>query len=109
MEILKMIQKWREGCKLAKTKPIECTACTSKLIDDIELREQANQYNGCITPKFIEVIDRLRHVVTSDDSLICFVSRSDLLALLNEFLRLDFELRKLKPYVYIDQQEDHNE
>lgn len=33
MEILKMIQKWREGCKLAKTKPIECTACTSKQAD----------------------------------------------------------------------------
>lgn len=112
MEILKMIQKWREGCKLAKTKPVECTACTSKLIDDIELREQANLYNGCITPKFIEVIDRLKQIATthdSDSSDQCAVNHGDLLAMLNEFIRLDFELRKLKPYMYIDPQEDHNE
>jgi len=105
MDILNLIQKWREGCKLAKTKPIDCAACTERLIDNIEMREKISQFSGCITPKFYMVIDRVRESVTfatQAGSEFVSVKVSDLTALLHEFFRIDRELRRLKPYIHVN-------
>lgn len=73
--------------------------------NNIESYETAAVFSGCITPKFYLVIDRLRTIhdesveVKADMSL---VDNKDLGALLNEFFRLDKELRLLKPHIYVD-------
>ena len=104
MEVLTLIQKWRQGCQLAKKNPLDCPACTERLINDIELFETASKFNGCITPKFYLTVDRLREVLGSPELRrgdLCSVRHDDLRALLNEFFRLDRELRRMKPYVQI--------
>lgn len=108
MEILNMIKEWRKGCDLAKSHPVECHACTIRLIDAIELKERIHQYSGCITPKLYVTVDKLR---ASCEDLArgeyCTVKSSDLKALLSEFFRLDKELQHLKPYIVINPEEDY--
>lgn len=110
MEILKLIQKWKQGCKFSVRNPLECPACTERLINNIERYESVAMFSGCITPKFYLVIDRLRAAhdesveVKADTSI---VDNKDLGALLNEFFRLDKELRRLKPHVFVDAEDDH--
>lgn len=105
MEVLTLIQKWRQGCQLAKKNPLDCPACTERLINDIELFETASKFNGCITPKFYLVVDELRMAVTEathGHHDMVHVKASDVRALLNEFFRLDRVLRRMKPYVQIN-------
>lgn len=109
MEVLRLIKKWRRGCKFAVRNPLECPACTERLINGIEHFESVARFSGCITPKFYMVIDRLRTIVCQKDigqKDIMMVHRGDLAALLNEFFRLDRELRRLKPSIHVD---EHNE
>lgn len=109
MEILEMIQDWRNGCDLAKSHPIECHACTIKLIDAIELKERIHQHSGCITPRLHEAVDKIQSASVNDkvrgDS--CVVKVSDIQALLNEFFRLDKTLQHLKPHIVINPEEDY--
>ena len=110
MEILKMIEDWRNGCELARTHPVECPACTMKLIDTIELKERVNLHSGCITPKLHAAIDRLRSAISSKDHVrgdSCLVKQTDLHALITEFFRLDKELQHLKPYITINTEDDY--
>jgi len=104
MEILNMIRKWREGCKFAQHNPLECPACTERLINNIELFESASKFNGCITPKFYLVVDQLTtsvHNADREKKDTMVVKVHDVRALLNEFFRLDRELRRMKPYVHV--------
>ena len=109
MEILKLIQKWKQGCKFAVRNPLECPACTERLINNIEKYESVAMFSGCITPKFYLVVDRLREI--HDESVktradMSLVDNKDLGALLNEFFRLGKELRLLKPHIYVDAEDD---
>lgn len=116
MEILEMIAEWRRGCTCApEDHPEECAECTVGLIRAIENREKVRIHSGCITPKFYLTLDRLRDAASSKpkdkNQLILeerIVNRSDLLAMLHEFFRLDSEIRRLRPNIYVEQKdEDH--
>lgn len=116
MTILELIDEWRQGCRFA-TNPLECTACTEKLINNIENIERVQVFGGCITPKFYLVVDRLRDAAClhpEDDRQrglgeMRLVERSDLAALMHEFFRLDAMLRKQNPHIYVEpiEEEEH--
>lgn len=115
MKILEMIAKWRKGCKLSPHNPLECTACTETLINNIENYATVTLYSGGITPKFHTVITRLRNALTvaraienNDPKTEILVSANDLESLLHEFFRLDGIMRQQFPKVPITHlEEDH--
>ena len=115
MKILSMIAEWRKGCKLSGRNPIECPACTERLINNIENYATVSLYSGCITPKLHLVIKRLRDALTlaranqnNDPKNEILVSTNDLESLLHEFFRLDTILRQKFPNTPIsNSEEDH--
>ena len=103
MEILQMIEEWHKGCSCAgeihdklydlppnTTHPSQCVECTIALIHAIERKERIELYNGCITPKFEDVIKRLQATVKNKGT----VTRSDIDALLREYHRLNKILQR---------------
>lgn len=115
MKILEMIAKWRKGCALSSHNPLECTACTEKLINNIESYATVTLYSGCITPKFHMVVQRLQTALslaranpnyTPKSGVL--VGENDLESLLHEFFRLDGIMRQQFPKVPIhSKEEDH--
>lgn len=115
MKILSMIAEWRKGCKLSGRNPLECPACTERLINNIENYATVSLYSGCITPKLHLVLKRLRDALTlaqgsqnNDPKSDILVSTNDLESLLHEFFRLDTILRQKFPNTHISEsEEDH--
>ena len=100
MEILEMIAEWRKGCSLSGKNAINCPACTEALIDSIQHKEEVSLFSGCITPRFDQVIDRLKavthlqHERRRGHRTDVLVSVADIEALLHEFYRVDRQLRR---------------
>lgn len=115
MRILEMIAKWREGCSFSKKNPLECTACTETLINNIENYASVTLYSGCITPELYKVVRRLHDALTlaraeenSGLTVSVLVGAGDLESLLHEFFRLDNILRLQNPRIPIhNSEEDH--
>jgi len=114
MEILEMISEWRRGCSCAgpvhdqmlglaagTTNPGDCYPCTLGLIEAIEKREKLAAFNGCITPQFHRVIDRVAEAARIDSQHhkgrgeYRNIARIDLDSLLHEFYRIDALYRRL--------------
>lgn len=108
-----MIAKWREGCSFSKKNPLECTACTEKLINNIESYATVTLYSGCITPELYKAVKRLRDALTlaraaenNEPHATALVSAKDLESLLHEFFRLDNVLRLQNPRIPIHNSEE---
>lgn len=115
MKILSMIAEWRKGCKLSGRNPLECPACTERLINNIENYATVSLYSGCITAELYLVLKRLHDALTlaqasqnNDPKSDILVSTNDLESLLHEFFRLDTILRQKFPNTHISEfEEDH--